>query len=222
MSVWLVVGDAELRSLLLAIGEEAGIPLAAIEPETVASLLAREDKPSAMLVVARPDSVAAGSGRTAWNRPAGGRVGRAPGGRSRWHRSRALPQAAGFARRRRDHAALACRKRSAGAIAEHRLGLAPRLSRLLVRRRVARPRDLVGHAVEQLKPSPDCGADLAIALSEAGRSRARRHEDDEDASLQAGSFHQCRTSTLRTHGPWPDGMRRRIGHPRIATSRRPA
>jgi hypothetical protein len=50
MSVWLVVGDSELRSLLLAIGEEAGIPLAAIEPETVASLLEREDKPSAMLV----------------------------------------------------------------------------------------------------------------------------------------------------------------------------
>jgi hypothetical protein len=50
MSVWLVVGDSELRSLLLAIGEEAGIPLAAIEPETVASLLKHDDKPSAMLV----------------------------------------------------------------------------------------------------------------------------------------------------------------------------
>ena len=222
MSVWLVVGDSELRSLLLTIGEEAGIPLAAIEPETVASLLAREDKPSAMLVsrglIPRPldpaglhgiDRLAVASGEPR-------------GGRSRWHRSRALPQAAGFAGRRRDHAALACRKRSAGAIAEHRLELAPRLSQLLVRRRVARPRDLVGHAVEQLKPSPDCGADLAIALSEAGRRRARRHEDDEDASLQAGSFHQCRTSTMRTHAPWPDGMRRRIGHPRIATSRRPA
>jgi hypothetical protein len=53
MSVWLVVGDSELRSLLLAIGEEAGIPLAAIDPETVASLLASEDKPSAMLVSRR-------------------------------------------------------------------------------------------------------------------------------------------------------------------------
>jgi hypothetical protein len=50
MSVWLVVGDSELRALLLAIGEEAGISLAAIEPETVSSLLGREDKPSAMLV----------------------------------------------------------------------------------------------------------------------------------------------------------------------------
>ena len=33
--MWLVVGDSELRALLLAIGEEAGIPVAAIEPETV-------------------------------------------------------------------------------------------------------------------------------------------------------------------------------------------
>ena len=50
MSVWLVVGDTELRALLLAIGEEAGIPMAAIEPETVAGLLGRDNKPAAMLV----------------------------------------------------------------------------------------------------------------------------------------------------------------------------
>jgi hypothetical protein len=50
MSVWLVVGDTELRALLLAIGEEAGIPVAAIEPQTVASLLDRDDKPAAMLI----------------------------------------------------------------------------------------------------------------------------------------------------------------------------
>lgn len=50
VSVWLVVGDSELRSLLLAIGEEAGIPVAAIEPETVATLLNRDERPEAMLV----------------------------------------------------------------------------------------------------------------------------------------------------------------------------
>lgn len=50
MSVWLVVGDSELRALLLTIGEEAGIPVAAIEPETVAAQLNRNDPPSSMLV----------------------------------------------------------------------------------------------------------------------------------------------------------------------------
>jgi hypothetical protein len=50
MSVWLVVGDSELLALLLTIGEEAGIPMAAIEPDTVASLLGRDDKPDAMLI----------------------------------------------------------------------------------------------------------------------------------------------------------------------------
>jgi hypothetical protein len=50
MSVWLVVGDSELRALLLAVGEEAGIPLAAIEPETVGTLLDRNERPDAMLV----------------------------------------------------------------------------------------------------------------------------------------------------------------------------
>ena len=48
--MWLVVGDSELRALLLAIGEEAGIPVAAIEPETVATLLSRDERPEAMLV----------------------------------------------------------------------------------------------------------------------------------------------------------------------------
>ncbi len=48
--MWLVVGDSELRALLLAIGEEAGIPVAAIEPETVATLLNRDERPEAMLV----------------------------------------------------------------------------------------------------------------------------------------------------------------------------
>ena len=50
MSVWLVVGDSELRALLLTIGEDAGIPVAAIEPDTVAGLLGRHDRPDAMLV----------------------------------------------------------------------------------------------------------------------------------------------------------------------------
>jgi hypothetical protein len=50
VSVWLVVGDSELRALLLTIGEEAGIPVAAIEPGTVATLLNRDDPPEAMLV----------------------------------------------------------------------------------------------------------------------------------------------------------------------------
>ena len=50
MSVWLVVGDSELRALLLTIGEEAGIRMAAIEPDSVAGLLGRDDKPDAMLV----------------------------------------------------------------------------------------------------------------------------------------------------------------------------
>lgn len=50
VSVWLVVGDSELRALLLAIGEEAGIPVAAIEAETVATLLNRDERPEAMLV----------------------------------------------------------------------------------------------------------------------------------------------------------------------------
>ena len=50
MSVWLVVGDSELRALLLAIGEEAGIPVAAIEPATVGTLLNRDERPDAMLV----------------------------------------------------------------------------------------------------------------------------------------------------------------------------
>jgi hypothetical protein len=48
--VWLVVGDADFRALLLTIGEEAGIPVAAIEPETVATLLTRGERPEAMLV----------------------------------------------------------------------------------------------------------------------------------------------------------------------------
>jgi hypothetical protein len=48
--VWLVVGDSELRALLLAIGEEAGISVAAVEPETVATLLSRDERPEAMLV----------------------------------------------------------------------------------------------------------------------------------------------------------------------------
>jgi len=48
--VWLVVGDSELRALLLAIGEEAGIPVAAIDPQTVATLLNRDERPEAMLV----------------------------------------------------------------------------------------------------------------------------------------------------------------------------
>ena len=48
--MWLVVGDSELRALLLAIGEEAGIPMAAIEPESVATLLNRDERPEAMLV----------------------------------------------------------------------------------------------------------------------------------------------------------------------------
>jgi hypothetical protein len=50
VSVWLVVGDSELRALLLAIGEEAGIPVAAIAPETVAMVLNRDESPEAMLV----------------------------------------------------------------------------------------------------------------------------------------------------------------------------
>lgn len=50
MAVWLVVGDSELRALLLAIGEEAGIPVAAIEPSTVGTLLNRDERPDAMLV----------------------------------------------------------------------------------------------------------------------------------------------------------------------------
>ena len=50
MSVWLVVGDSELRAVLLAIGEEAGIPVAAIEPATVGTLLNRDERPDAMLV----------------------------------------------------------------------------------------------------------------------------------------------------------------------------
>jgi hypothetical protein len=50
MSVWLVVGDPELRALLLSIGEEAGIPVAAIQPETVGALLTRNERPEAMLV----------------------------------------------------------------------------------------------------------------------------------------------------------------------------
>ena len=50
MSVWLVVGDPELRALLLSIGEDAGIPVAAIEPETIGALLTRDERPEAMLV----------------------------------------------------------------------------------------------------------------------------------------------------------------------------
>lgn len=50
VSVWLVVGESELRALLLAIGEEAGIPVTAIDPETVATLLHRDELPEAMLV----------------------------------------------------------------------------------------------------------------------------------------------------------------------------
>ena len=48
--MWLVVGDSELRTLLLTIGEEAGIPVAAIEPQTVTRLLDRNDPPASMLV----------------------------------------------------------------------------------------------------------------------------------------------------------------------------
>ena len=48
--MWLVIGDSELRALLLAISEEAGIPVAAIEPETVGTLLDRDERPDAMLV----------------------------------------------------------------------------------------------------------------------------------------------------------------------------
>ena len=48
--MWLVVGDSELRALLLAVGEEAGIPMAAIEPETVGTVLSRDERPEAMLI----------------------------------------------------------------------------------------------------------------------------------------------------------------------------
>ena len=54
VSVWLVVGDSELRALFLSVGEEAGIPLAAIEPETVAALLHRDQLPDAMLITRDP------------------------------------------------------------------------------------------------------------------------------------------------------------------------
>ena len=50
MSVWLVLGDSELRALLLSIGEEAGIPVAAFEPETVAGLLYHGQLPDGMLI----------------------------------------------------------------------------------------------------------------------------------------------------------------------------
>jgi hypothetical protein len=50
VSVWLVVGDSELRALLLAVGEEAGVPVAAIEPEAVGALLNRDERPEAMLI----------------------------------------------------------------------------------------------------------------------------------------------------------------------------
>lgn len=50
VSVWVVVRDADLRALLLTIGEEAGVPVAAVEPETVATLLNRDERPDAMLV----------------------------------------------------------------------------------------------------------------------------------------------------------------------------
>ena len=56
VSVWLVVGDSELRALLLAVGEEAGIPMAAIEPETVGTLLSRDERPEAMLIPPRASS----------------------------------------------------------------------------------------------------------------------------------------------------------------------
>ena len=48
--MWLVVGDSELRALLLAVGEEAGIPVAAIEPDTVGTLLNGDKRPEAMLI----------------------------------------------------------------------------------------------------------------------------------------------------------------------------
>ena len=50
VSAWLVVGDSELRALLLAVGEEAGIPMAAIEPDTVGTLLNGDERPEAMLI----------------------------------------------------------------------------------------------------------------------------------------------------------------------------
>jgi hypothetical protein len=50
MSVWLVVRDSELRALFLRIGEEAGVPLAPMDPDTAARLLRGSERPQAMLI----------------------------------------------------------------------------------------------------------------------------------------------------------------------------
>jgi hypothetical protein len=48
--VWVVVADADLRSLLLTIGDEAGVDLDAVEPGEARWRLSTGDSPAAMLV----------------------------------------------------------------------------------------------------------------------------------------------------------------------------
>jgi hypothetical protein len=50
VTTWVVVGDPELRNLLLAVADEAGLPVSAIEPEDAALRLASGETPDSMLV----------------------------------------------------------------------------------------------------------------------------------------------------------------------------
>lgn len=49
MSAWLVIGDAELRALLLTLGEEARFRLSPIAPEEASARLSAGEVPDAML-----------------------------------------------------------------------------------------------------------------------------------------------------------------------------
>jgi hypothetical protein len=50
VSVWLVVGDPELRALLLTIGEDAGLLFSALDPVDARTRLAAGELPEAVLV----------------------------------------------------------------------------------------------------------------------------------------------------------------------------
>jgi hypothetical protein len=50
VSVWLVVGDPELRALLLTIGEDAGLRFSALDPLDAGTRLAAGERPEAVLV----------------------------------------------------------------------------------------------------------------------------------------------------------------------------
>ncbi len=50
VSVWLVVGDAELRALLLTVGEESGLLFSALDPRDAGARLAAGELPDAALV----------------------------------------------------------------------------------------------------------------------------------------------------------------------------